>query len=164
MLGGKPSRRHCRQEARWQALTARAAYLAAVLALFSACACAEPAVDGVPTSTSSARTGSHYFRSNQIALDESAIALISRYAETLRDNQDNWIVLRGHRNDLGSSSYEIALGQQRIDAVRTALLSAGVKPARIRTEIHGDDTGVVSACDNDDCRRQRQCVDIVLNP
>ena len=103
-----------------------------------------------------------YFGPDSVTLDEHDIVHISSFLGTPHDNPGIVIRLRGYRDNLGSTSYELAIGQKRVDAVRTVLLSFGFAPGKIRTEILGDHDNDAPVCQDDDCRKQSRRVDILL--
>jgi len=49
------------------------------------------------------------------------------------------IVIGGYCDDRGSAEYNLALGENRANAAKTALVNAGVSPARIRVISYGDE-------------------------
>lgn len=102
------------------------------------------------------------FDSGSTTLDPADTALIAREAELLRDNPDLVVTLRGYVDDLNSSAYGLAVGQKRLEAVRTALLSTGIPLRRIRTEIHADEPEEAAICENDDCRKHWRRVEMHL--
>jgi peptidoglycan-associated lipoprotein len=62
-----------------------------------------------------------------------AQATLSRDASYLVSHPDVKIVLGGYCDERGSNEYNLALGQNRADAAKAALVTAGVAANRIRT-------------------------------
>jgi peptidoglycan-associated lipoprotein len=66
-----------------------------------------------------------------------AQATLSRDAAYLGSHPDVKIVLGGYCDERGSNEYNLALGQNRADAARNALVTAGVAASRIRVISYG---------------------------
>ncbi len=62
---------------------------------------------------------------------------LSRDASYLVSHPDIKVVLGGYCDERGSNEYNLALGQNRADAAKNALVSAGVAANRIRTISYG---------------------------
>jgi peptidoglycan-associated lipoprotein len=62
---------------------------------------------------------------------------LSKDASYLASHPDIKIVIGGYCDERGSNEYNIGLGQNRADAARSALVSAGVAANRIRTISYG---------------------------
>ena len=62
-----------------------------------------------------------------------AQSTLSKNASYLASHPDLKIVIGGYCDERGSNEYNLALGQNRADAARNALISAGVAANRIRT-------------------------------
>ena len=66
-----------------------------------------------------------------------AQAILSKNASYLASHPDIKIVIGGYCDERGSNEYNIALGQNRGEAARNALVNAGVAPNRIRVISYG---------------------------
>jgi peptidoglycan-associated lipoprotein len=66
-----------------------------------------------------------------------AQATLSRDASYLVSHPDVKILLGGYCDERGSNEYNLALGQNRADAAKAALVTAGVAANRIRTVSYG---------------------------
>ena len=62
---------------------------------------------------------------------------LSRDASYLASHPDVKVVIGGYCDERGSNEYNLALGQNRADAAKNALVSAGVAANRIRTISYG---------------------------
>lgn len=49
------------------------------------------------------------------------------------------VIIEGHCDERGSAEYNLAIGQQRADAVRSYLITAGIAPGRLTTISYGKD-------------------------
>ena len=66
-----------------------------------------------------------------------AQATLSRDATYLGSHPDVKIVIGGYCDERGSNEYNLALGQNRADAAKNALVTAGVAASRIRVVSYG---------------------------
>ncbi len=66
-----------------------------------------------------------------------AQATLSRDAAYLGSHPDVKIVIGGYCDERGSNEYNLALGQNRADAAKNALVTAGVAASRIRVVSYG---------------------------
>jgi peptidoglycan-associated lipoprotein len=66
-----------------------------------------------------------------------AQATLSRDASYLASHPDVKVVIGGYCDERGSNEYNLALGQNRADAARKALVTAGVAANRIRVVSYG---------------------------
>jgi peptidoglycan-associated lipoprotein len=78
------------------------------------------------------------FGQNQAVVPLRQKDLVNRVARILRANGSLRVVLRGHTDNIGSSAYNIALGERRARAVAALLQRAGVPQSRIEVESVGD--------------------------
>jgi peptidoglycan-associated lipoprotein len=66
-----------------------------------------------------------------------AQATLAKDADFLNRNTDIRIVIGGYCDERGSDEYNLALGQNRADAAKNALVTAGVAANRIRVVSYG---------------------------
>ncbi len=93
-----------------------------------------------------------YFAHGAIQLTDSAMGLISRHAERLLANPRLVVTLCGYAENFSSSSYSIALGQLRAQAVRDQLLALKVATSQIRITSFGHETFPSGPCLTELCR------------
>jgi outer membrane protein OmpA-like peptidoglycan-associated protein len=108
----------------------------------------------------SIETTSIHFAPNTIALAPAELKEISCVADSIRGDPKMSVKVRVHLDDLGSSSYEIAIAQKRLAEVRQILRTVGIPEARIRLEIATDNLNGV-ACTLDACQAESTFVDLV---
>ncbi len=72
-------------------------------------------------------------------LDGEAQGVVSRNADWLRQNGGTKVELEGHCDSRGTPEYNLALGSRRANAVRDALVAAGVATSRITTISYGEE-------------------------
>jgi peptidoglycan-associated lipoprotein len=103
---------------------------------------APPAVQ-VPTNTMSseeefkANVQDIFYDYDSADVRPDAQATLSKDASYLASHPDIKIVVGGYCDERGSNEYNIGLGQNRADAAKNALVSAGVAANRIRTISYG---------------------------
>lgn len=74
-------------------------------------------------------------------------------AEFLRRHPDRSVRISGHTCDLGTSEYNLALGQKRAHAARDYLVALGVSPARVNALTLGEERPADEG--DDEASRQR---------
>lgn len=102
-----------------------------------------------------------HFEPGTVAIADADVDRISRLAEILRGDRKAWLKVFSHLDNLGSSSYEVAISHRRLAAIRAILKAAGIPAARIRMEMIAHERGV-EPCTESDCRAQSMQVDLVL--
>jgi peptidoglycan-associated lipoprotein len=78
-----------------------------------------------------------YFDYDSYDLRADGQAAVVKAASYLVAHPDIRIVIGGYCDDRGSAEYNLALGENRANAAKTALVNAGVAPARIRVVSYG---------------------------
>lgn len=103
---------------------------------------APPAVV-VPTSTMSAeeefksQVQDIFYDYDTYDIRSDAQATLAKDADFLNRNPNIKIVIGGYCDERGSDEYNLALGQNRADAAKNALVTAGVAASRIRVVSYG---------------------------
>jgi outer membrane protein OmpA-like peptidoglycan-associated protein len=82
------------------------------------------------------------FNKNSIKLSTDDKTLINDVASTLKTNAAAKVEIGGHTDFRGSASSNQRLSQERADAVRQALLDAGIDTARVTAKGYGEDVPV----------------------
>jgi peptidoglycan-associated lipoprotein len=78
-----------------------------------------------------------FFDYDAYAIRGDAQATLSKDASYLVSRPDVKIVIGGYCDERGSNEYNLALGQNRADAAKNALVTAGVAASRIRVVSYG---------------------------
>jgi len=95
-------------------------------------------------------TNAIYFAFDSSAIDSAGLAVLDQHAAWLRSHPGSAITVEGNGDERGSREYNLALGQQRADAVRAHLIGQGVDGSRIDTVSFGEErpacTGSGEAC------------------
>ncbi len=85
---------------------------------------------------------------------------ISAHARYLAQNAQAEVTLEGHADERGSREYNLALGEQRANAVRSLLLADGVASAQIKAVSYGEEKPAASGHDESAWSQNRR-VEIV---
>lgn len=85
-----------------------------------------------------------YFAFDSYALAPSEIAKIEQVAKHLLANDSHVLVVEGHCDARGSAEYNLALGENRAQAVRNHLANLGVAADRIQTRSFGSEKPAVA--------------------
>lgn len=98
-----------------------------------------------PDTTSSADAGNRldvFFDLDDFQIRPDQVPTIQTDAQFLKEHPEMRIVVEGHCDELGSTEYNLALGDKRATQVKAALEKAGILPARMRTVSYGKELPV----------------------
>lgn len=101
------------------------------------------------------------FTTNQAVLQPGAVASLNKLADILKQNPNEKVYIEGHTDSTGTAAYNQQLSQARAEAVRQALVQAGVGPDRIIARGLGEGFPVASN-DTQAGRQLNRRVDIVV--
>lgn len=80
-----------------------------------------------------------FFKTNRADISERSSGLIGEIADVLlRNPQVRLVEIQGHTDATGTSEVNLQLSQERAEAVRTALIDAGVEASRLEAKGYGD--------------------------
>jgi peptidoglycan-associated lipoprotein len=96
-----------------------------------------------------------YFDYDAYTLASGDSAIIEQDASFLKQHPDIRIILGGHCDDRGSEEYNIALGQNRAEAVRNALVLDGIPSGRIKVISFGKEKPFCTT-DDEQCWHQNR--------
>jgi outer membrane protein OmpA-like peptidoglycan-associated protein len=97
------------------------------------------------------------------AIRPDAQTAINHAAEYLQSHPDLVVLIGGFADDRGSAEYNLALGEQRAESARKALIAAGVKPERLQIISYGKEVQVCTA-ENEECRQQNRRAAFNMHP
>ncbi|MCZ6617379.1 MAG: peptidoglycan-associated lipoprotein Pal [Gammaproteobacteria bacterium] len=80
-----------------------------------------------------------YFDYDRAVIDPDDLSALEMHATFLNNHRDRSIVLEGHCDERGTREYNLALGENRANAVSTFLTSAGVYSRQIETVSYGEE-------------------------
>ncbi|HWG21943.1 MAG TPA: peptidoglycan-associated lipoprotein Pal [Terracidiphilus sp.] len=121
---------------------------------------APPAVS-VPVNTMSAEEDfkSHvqdiFYDYDTADIRSDAQGILSQDAAYLNSHSDIKVVIGGYCDERGSNEYNLALGQNRAEAARNALVNAGVAPTRVRVISYGKEKPFCTES-TEDCWQQNR--------
>jgi peptidoglycan-associated lipoprotein len=96
-----------------------------------------------------------FFDTNGYSLSPEAQATLQRQAQWLKTYGNVRVTIEGHCDERGTREYNLALGEQRANAVRDYLISLGISPDRITTISYGKERPVAT-CSNESCWSQNR--------
>jgi len=96
-------------------------------------------LDHLDPNSALARERSVYFDFDTAAVRREYMPLIERHGRYLSSNQSLKVVIEGNTDERGGSEYNLALGQQRAEAVRSALRLMGVRDAQVEAISFGEE-------------------------
>jgi peptidoglycan-associated lipoprotein len=103
---------------------------------------------------------SFYFAFDSYTVNPEDQATLNAHAKYLNANKNQKIVIQGNTDDLGTTEYNLALGQKRSDAVRKILSLLGVSDSQMEAVSFGKEKP--KATTNDDAgRAENRRADIV---
>ncbi len=79
-----------------------------------------------------------FFKGNSYDISERAIGVIKEVASIMREHPDTELIVEGHTDSTGSEKQNYRAGLKRAEAVKSVLVSEGVKESRIETISFGE--------------------------
>ena len=102
-----------------------------------------------------------YFDYDSYDIRPDAQAAVGANAAALAQKSNFRFVIEGHCDERGSSEYNLALGDKRANAVKSALVAAGVSASRITTTTFGKEKPVCTES-NESCWQRNRRGHLVL--
>ncbi len=84
-----------------------------------------------------------YFGFDSYVLPPSEIIKIEQVAQHLQQNVTHVLVVEGHCDERGSNEYNLSLGENRAQTVRSHLVNLGITADRIQTRSYGEEKPAV---------------------
>ena len=81
-----------------------------------------------------------YFEYDSPRLNPAEQAKIDAVVACLQQNPSYGVIVEGHCDERGSNEYNLALGERRAEAVRAAVISAGIDATRVQTSSRGEES------------------------
>lgn len=101
-----------------------------------------------------------YFDLDSYTVKSSDQATLTAHANYLKANKEQKIIIQGNTDDLGTTEYNLALGQKRSEAVRKVLSLLGVTEAQMEAVSFGKEKPKAMGTD-DASRAENRRADIV---
>jgi peptidoglycan-associated lipoprotein len=86
--------------------------------------------------------GPIYYELDSATLRPDSRELLEHVAESLRKHTQARVTISGHTCELGTTEYNLALGQRRAASARDYLVKLGVEPERISVVSYGEERPV----------------------
>ncbi len=83
-----------------------------------------------------------FFDLDDFSIRPDQVSTINNDVQFLKEHPEVHVIVEGHCDEMGSTDYNLALGDKRAAGVKFALEKAGVKPTRIRTVSYGKELPV----------------------
>lgn len=80
----------------------------------------------------------------------------------LKSNKAMYVTLIGHASESGSSSFNLAVADARVESVGTVLKKTGVKRHQIKKKVIGSEK-ISGACQSQECRRKMRRVELIIS-
>ncbi|MCE9660749.1 MAG: peptidoglycan-associated lipoprotein Pal [Burkholderiales bacterium] len=106
------------------------------------------------------REHSVYFEFDDAVVAQEFRPLVERQAQYLVRNPSLAVAVQGNADERGSSEYNLALGQRRAQAVKSAMQLLGVKDAQVEAVSLGEEKPMATGHDDASWRQNRRA-DIV---
>ena len=106
--------------------------------------------------------GDVLFDFNKAELKSSAYPNVTKLAQFLQENQERKVIVEGYTDSVGSQSYNQSLSERRANAVRMALVRAGVDQSRIVAQGYGKEYPVADNSSNSG-RAQNRRVEVTIS-
>lgn len=103
-----------------------------------------------------------FFSSGTALIDAAGEAKLQSHALRLKQNPKLIVTLTGYTDDLGSRAYNLAIAEQRVDAVSRMLRSLGVPTRQLRRQGHVAEK-LAQPCTTAECRQLMRRVDLVFS-
>lgn len=124
----------------------------------------EPAnMPETPSSALPDTSNALFFGAGSAAISPEGKRMLQALAERLKENRRATITLIGHSDDTGSTEFDVAMAQRRVDAAATELQKAGLASRQIRRVSYGNESGASAPCSSEPCRQRERRVDLVVD-
>ena len=97
-----------------------------------------------------------FFDTNSAELSAAGLQIVDQIATWMRNNPNGFIRLAGHADERGTREFNLALGEQRANAVKNALVLRGVNAARLSTISYGKERPLVIGSDPTNWSKNRR--------
>jgi peptidoglycan-associated lipoprotein len=101
-----------------------------------------------------------FFNTDEFSIRPDQEVTVHDDAEFLKQHPDLNIAIEGHCDELGSTEYNLALGESRANEVKSELVRAGVEGNRIGTISYGKERPFCND-ENEDCWKQNRRAHVV---
>ncbi len=99
-----------------------------------------------------------YFAFDRSEIKPAYQDILTAYADFLRKNPSQKIVIQGHTDERGTPEYNVALGERRAKSVERYLLAQGVSPTQVTTVSYGEEKPMDSSHNESAYAKNRRAV------
>ena len=117
-----------------------------------------PAQAPAPQQVQETRSFTIYFDRNSAAISEAGTRIVANAAEQVKAYSKAQVSVSGYASTKNSSAYNLDLSRQRAKAVAEALIAAGIDPASIAADAHGEEDLAVPTPDEMEMDANRRAV------
>ena len=103
-----------------------------------------------------------YFDYDEAVISPEGMRALEQHAAFLVENTDWRVRIEGHCDDRGSERYNLALGEQRADAVRQMFLANGIADSRMDVISYGEERPAAEGTSDEARAQNRRAVIIHL--
>ena len=97
-----------------------------------------------------------FFETNSAQISRSGLLVVDSIARWMSQNPNGMIRLEGHADERGTRELNFALGEQRANAVRNALVARGIPAVRLETMSYGKERPLNALSDPDAWAKNRR--------
>jgi outer membrane protein OmpA-like peptidoglycan-associated protein len=101
-----------------------------------------------------------FFASGSDTITPAGRRQLSLIAEKMKSKPRADVTLIGHTDDAGSSEFNLALAQRRVEAVAAELQSFGISSRQIRRVSYGNEASGAYTCASASCRQNERRVEL----
>lgn len=103
-----------------------------------------------------------FFSLGSSSINQQGRDKLQHIASLLKSNKGMSVTLNGYANDNGSSSFNLAVADARVERVSSVLKKSGVKTRQIKKRVIGGEK-ISGACKSEECRRKMRRVELVIS-
>jgi peptidoglycan-associated lipoprotein len=100
--------------------------------------------------------GTVYFGFNSDTMEPESLSTLSSILDCLMEATSARVIFEGHTDERGTTEYNLALGNRRVDSVRHQAITQGLSPSRSRTVSYGEERPEVGGHDEQAWSRNRR--------
>ena len=97
-----------------------------------------------------------YFDFDRFVIKPEFQSLIASHSNFLKENKSARIAIEGHTDEAGSREYNLALGQKRAEAVRSAMSLLGVSDSQVEAVSFGKEKPIAQGKDSASMSKNRR--------
>lgn len=102
-----------------------------------------------------------FFSLGSSSINQQGRDKLQHIASLLKSNKGMSVTLNGYANDNGSSSFNLAVADARVERVSSVLKKSGVRTRQIKKRVIGGEK-IPSACKSQECRRKMRRVELII--